>query len=68
MTKTPFTGHSERGNDLLGLILYDVYGLLSSTARGGYQYFITFMDDFSRYGYVYLMKHTYESFEMFKIF
>ena len=34
----------------------------------GYSYFITFTDDFSRYGYVYLMKHKSESFEMFKRF
>ena len=68
MTKTPFTGHSKRVNDLLGLIHSDVCGLLSLNARGDYQYFITFIDDFSRYGYVYLMKHKSESFEMFKIF
>ena len=68
MTKTPFTGHTERVNDLLGLIHSDVCGPLSSTARGGYQYFITFTNDFSRYGYVYLMKHKSKSFEMFKIF
>ncbi|MFK0577063.1 hypothetical protein, partial [Acetobacter fabarum] len=37
-------------------------------ARGGYLYFITFIDDLSRYGYVYLMKHKLESFEMFKWF
>ena len=37
-------------------------------ARGGYQYFITFTDDFSRYGYVYLMRHKSESFEKFKEF
>ena len=68
MTKTPFIGHSERVNDLLGIIHSDICGPLSSTTRGGYQYFITFTDDFSRYGYVYLMKHKFESFEMFKIF
>ena len=68
ITKKPFTGHSERANDLLGLIHFDVNGPLSSTARGVYQYFITFIDDFSRYGYVYLMKHKSESFKMFKIF
>ena len=56
MTKIPFTGQSERANELLGLIYFDVCGPLSSTARGGFQYFITFTDDFSRYGYVYLMK------------
>ena len=30
--------------------------------------FITFTDDLSRYGYVYLMKHKSESFEIFKWF
>ena len=68
MTKDPFTGHSERTNELLGLIHTDVYGPLSSTARGGYKYFITFANDFSRYGYVYLMRHKSESFEMLKSF
>ncbi|MCR2847896.1 DDE-type integrase/transposase/recombinase [Weizmannia coagulans] len=68
MTKEPFTGHSERASELLGLVHTDVCGPINSIARGGYQYFITFTDDFSRYGYVYLMKHKSESFEMFKTF
>ena len=68
MTKAPFIGHSERFDDLLGLIHNDVCGPISSTARGGYQYFITFTDDYSRYGYLYLMKHKDESFEKFKTF
>ncbi|GJY53330.1 hypothetical protein Tco_0444994 [Tanacetum coccineum] len=29
-------------------------------------YFITFMDDYSRYGYVYLLRHKHEVFETFK--
>nr|GFA09632.1 retrotransposon protein, putative, Ty1-copia subclass [Tanacetum cinerariifolium] len=29
-------------------------------------YFITFIDDYSRYGYVYLLKHKHEVFETFK--
>jgi hypothetical protein len=37
-------------------------------ARGGIQYFLTFTDDLSRYGYVYLMKHKSETFEKFKEF
>jgi transposase InsO family protein len=41
---------------------------MSTTARGGFQYFITFTNDFSRYGYVYLMKHKSETFEKFKEF
>ena len=41
---------------------------MSSIARGGFQYFITFTADLSRYGYVYLMKHKSEIFEKFKEF
>src|SRR4051812_34332008 len=41
---------------------------MSTTARGGYEYFITFTDDLSMYGYIYLMKHKSEAFEKFKEF
>ncbi|WJX96077.1 hypothetical protein P8452_77325 [Trifolium repens] len=68
MTKAPFKGIGERANDLLALIHTDVCGPLNIPARGGFTYFITFTDDFSRYGYVYLMKHKSESFEKFKEF
>jgi transposase InsO family protein len=68
MTKASFTGHSERASDLLELVHTDVCGPMSSIARGGFQYFITFTDDFSRYGYIYLMRHKSESFEKFKKF
>ena len=68
MTKTPFTGQSERASDLLGLVHTDVCRPMSSIARGGFQYFITFTDDFSRYGYIYLMRNKSESFEKFKEF
>jgi hypothetical protein len=66
MTKVPFTGLPEMALDLLELIHIVVCGPMSTTARGGFQYFITFTDDFSRYGYVYLMKHNSESLEKFK--
>ena len=38
---------------------------MSVEARGGYRYFLTFTDDLSRYGYIYLMKHKSETFEKF---
>ena len=42
---------------------------MSVEARGGYHYFLTFTDDYlSRYGYIYLMKQKYETFEKFKEF
>ena len=68
MTRISFKGIGMRAADLLGLIHTDVCGPMSITARDGYRYFITFTDDLSRYGYVYLMKHKSESFEKFKEF
>jgi len=59
MTKAPFTGFPERASNLLELVHTDVCG---------FQYFITFTNDFCRYGYVYLMKHESETFEKFKEF
>ena len=66
MTKSPFSGIGERAKELLELVHTDVCGPMSTTAKGSYSYFITFTDDLSRYGYVYLMKYKSESFEKFK--
>ena len=57
-----------RAQDLLELVHSDVCGPMSTQAKGGYEYFITFTDDYSRYGYVYLMKWKFENFEKFKEF
>ena len=66
--KSPFTHKGETAKELLELIHTDVCGPFSTSARGVYLYFITFTDDFSRYGFVYLMRHKSESFEKFKEF
>ncbi len=50
MAKALFTGKGERASDLLGLVHTDVCGPLNKVVRGGYIYFITFIDDFSIYG------------------
>ncbi|KAJ9558658.1 hypothetical protein OSB04_013272 [Centaurea solstitialis] len=68
MTKQPFNKENERATDLLEIIHTDVCGPFSHVVRGGYRYFITFTDDFSRYGYVFLMRHKSESFEKFREF
>ncbi|GJY95102.1 retrotransposon protein, putative, ty1-copia subclass [Tanacetum coccineum] len=43
-------------------------GPLRHVSRQGASYFITFTDDYSRYGYVYLLKHKHEVFETSKVF
>ena len=68
MTKAPFNKTMERTTELLALVHTDVCGPFGTNARGGYSYFITFTDDFSRYGYVFLMRHKSESLEKFKEF
>src|SRR3954470_6782753 len=68
MTKTPFSGTMERADDLLDITHIDVCGPMSVSTRGGYRYLLTFTDDLSRYGYIYLMKHKSETFEKFKEF
>ena len=66
MTKRPFKAKENHATKKLELVLNDVCGLMSVQARGGYEYFITFTDDYSRYGYVYLMHHKSEAFEKFR--
>ena len=66
MTKRPFTGKDIRASQPLELIHSDVYGPMNVNDRGGYEYFVTFIDDYSRYGYVYLMHHKSDTFEKFK--
>jgi hypothetical protein len=66
MTKVPFVGQSERASELLGLGNTNVCGPMNSTAKGGFQCFITFTDDLSRYDYIYLTRNKAESFEKFK--
>ena len=68
MTTTTFSRTEEQASDLLEIIHTDVCAPMSIKARGGYRYFLTFIDDWSRYGYIYLMKHKSGTFEKFKEF
>ncbi|GKC67343.1 retrotransposon protein, putative, ty1-copia subclass [Tanacetum coccineum] len=68
MARKPYSHQVERAKDLLGLIHTDVCGPFRTVSRQKASYFVTFIDDFSRYGYVYLLKHKHEVFETFKVF
>ena len=41
---------------------------MNTRARGGFVYFISFIDDYSRFGYIYLMHHKSGAFKKFKEF
>nr|GEV06488.1 hypothetical protein [Tanacetum cinerariifolium] len=60
MTRKSFPHRPERATDLFGIIHTDVCGPLRHVSRQGASYFITFTNDYSRYGYVYLLKHKHE--------
>lgn len=66
LTKSKRQG-STRSLELLELIHTDISGPLSPTLCGK-RFFITFIDDHSRYGYVYLINHKSEALDKFKIF
>ena len=51
MAKLPFMEKGEHGYGPLDLIHFDVCGLFSINGRGGFVYFITFIDDHSQFGY-----------------
>nr|GEY68410.1 retrotransposon protein, putative, Ty1-copia subclass [Tanacetum cinerariifolium] len=68
MARKPYTHQVEMAKDLLRLIHTDVCSPFKIMLRQGASYFVTFTDDFGRYGYVYLLKHKHEVFETFKVF
>ena len=46
----------------------DICGSFSMASWNGQRYFISFIDDYSHYGYLYLIHEKSESLDMFKIF
>nr|GEW43743.1 hypothetical protein [Tanacetum cinerariifolium] len=68
MARKPYSHQVEKAKYLLRLIHTDVCGPFRIVSRQGANYFVTFTDDFSRYSYVYLLKHKHEVFETFKVF
>ena len=68
MTKRPFTAKGVRAKECLELVHTNMCGLFNVQACGGYEYFIIFTDDYSRYGYVYLMHRKFDALDKFKEF
>lgn len=53
---------------VLELIYTDIYGSFLTTSKNDQHYFITFIDDYSRYMYLYLIHKKYQSLDIFKAF
>lgn len=68
-TRRPFKAQLEmRSNERLEVIHSDVCGPLETPTLAGNRYFITFIDEFSRMTWVFLMQFKSEALEIFKRF
>ena len=63
-----FKSVQERSNELLSLIHSDLCDFKAIPSRGGKNYFITFIDDCSKYCYVYLLHIKDEALNSFKTY
>ena len=57
---------ANRASDVLELIHTDICGPFPTTSWNGQTYFITFIDGFSRYGYLYLIHDKSQSLDVLK--
>ena len=58
---------ASHSSDLLEIVHTDISGPYSTTICGS-RYFLTFIDDFSHYGYLYLIKEKSYALDKFKVF
>lgn len=66
------TKHTKKGatrsTKLLEIVHTDICGPFDVSSFGGESYFITFIDDFSRYGYVYLLHDKSQSVDALEVY
>jgi len=59
---------AKRAKDVLELIHIEICGSFPTASWNGQQYFITFIDDYFRYRYLYLIHGKSQSLDVFKSF
>ena len=67
MARKPF-GKAIKAQIPLQLVRSDVCGPMNVRARHGVSYFITFIDDFTRFDYIYLISHKSKVLRCFRKF
>lgn len=65
-TRAPHTKPASRAERVLGRIFSDLHGPLPVEGRGGYKYWVTFIDDKSRYKAVYFLRKKSDTLQAFK--
>jgi hypothetical protein len=68
MHALPFCTSASHNRSPLELVHTDLHGPLTVTTHSGYKYWITFIDDATRFRAVYLLKAKSEAFEVFKVY
>ena len=66
--KKPFSSSDNKAKGILDMIHSDVCGPMATTSLGGYVYYVSFIDDFSRKTWIYFLKGKNEVFDKFKEF
>lgn len=64
--RAPHSKPAERAGRLLGRVFSDLHGPMQVEGRGGYRYWISFIDDMSRYTAVYFLRKKSDTFQAFK--
>jgi transposase InsO family protein len=64
----PFPHHASRASQCFNIIHSDVWGIAHVVSHAHYKYFVTFIDDFSRFTWVYFLRAKAEVFSVFKRF
>ena len=64
----PYEDSTYRAKELLELVYSDVFGPIKQPSISGFRYMIIFIDDFSRYVWVYFMKEKLEALSKFMEF
>lgn len=68
MTRSPFLVKSNRSTDILDVVHTDLCGLMKVDSIGGAKYFLQFIDDYSKWGQVYILKRKSDVFQALRDF
>uniref|UniRef100_W8AUM1 Retrovirus-related Pol polyprotein from transposon TNT 1-94 n=1 Tax=Ceratitis capitata TaxID=7213 RepID=W8AUM1_CERCA len=65
-SQRPYSSSKNKAADVLGVVHTDVCGPVNIESIGGSRYFLIFVDDRTRYIFVYFIRHKNEAFDKFK--
>ncbi|CAH9103854.1 unnamed protein product, partial [Cuscuta europaea] len=63
-----FSSHGSRAKKCFDIVHSDVWGISPIISHARYKYFVTFIDDFSRYTWVYFLRSKSEVLSVFQTF